>query len=862
MSSETDVFSSVFGLGDTVHTSPTPLSTPLLGAPAPGQSFGGPETPPGHRLHSAAAQLQVRKNLAWSTATRHLSLEGVSIDDLSSAGAKHVVTRRRKTRDVEEAIELLLGSDENASSGDWDLVGWYTLEVRTHFLETVAPRIAEAWSQPVTEPFVLQALEDTVLRLSQVQELYTGRLRDDLLPAIASRERRRRSGSSQLDSSSWSEQSVRVERTFLAKLHALFLHAFPAQKLSSALSYAMYSVSKDIFGFELREDEPSKASKPITDTVFFSLLEQLQSVGLGDDFGQRAFATAMWHILDDFVTGHWMKVDWERHQPRTKTLSRFISHAFTPFTRKCIALLGGTPDEVCSYHKMAVARLGRERIAHLFDYVVRWDESLGAVRDIKEYITTPEARLFLTSKFTDQVQRRLLHAGATTTHILNLYINIIHAFNELDPKGVLLDRIARPIRRYLRQREDTARIIVTSLLADLDEDGKPTTDTSGGTDISIAIAKEMTKPIVGLDADEDHDMDWDNMDWTPDPVDAGPDFKRSKSQDVTSALLSLYDREDFISELKTILGEHLLRSYDVNEHFEKEERLLELFKNRLGEEKLQACEVMLRDVQSSLHMNRAIHRFPAYTQTHAEVGKVELNAHILSSFFWPSLRDDDFRVPEPIVLLQKRYEEAFEAVKDTRKLRWMTALGRVVVELEFEDRKFDEEVPTWTASVIYAFQSADAGEGDTAPVKSVQQLEDELEMDEALVRNALTFWRGKQVLKETAPDTYTVIENLSAVDHQSTGAPVSMPVEDDAAVSAVKSQQDLLSENAELYRTFIVGMLTNQGNLPLMRIFMMLKVVVPGGFPFGMEEVRTLLKGLVEEGRLVGQGDVYGMKRN
>ena len=637
---------------------------------------------------------------------------------------------------------------------------------------------------------------------------------------------------------------------FWKKLHTLFLHAFPTQRLAMALTWVIHNQVHQLLSL-------GKGNTVTSKDDLFALLGKFQHVGLGNNFGQRAFATAMWKMLDQFIAGDSMKVDWDRPQSKVKTLSRFLSHGFAPLTEKCLPILGGTTDDVLQYRKMAMARLGRHRIGNLFDYIVRWDQSIGAIRDIKEYITTPEARLSLTTSFSDQIQRRLLHAGATTTHILNLYINIIHAFNELDGKGVLLDRVAKPIRHYLRQREDTARVIVASLLAELGEDGNLITE-SPTTDISIEIAKEMAKPILGLDADEDQNMDFDDMEWTPDPVDAGPDFKRSKSQDVTSALLSLYNREDFINELKTILGEHLLRNYDIHEHFEKEERLLELFKNRLGEDKLQACEVMLRDVQSSHLMNKTIQRFPSYVNTYNKLDRLDMYTHILSSFFWPSLRDDDFKVPEPVQALRKDYEEAFEAVKDTRKLRWMTALGRATVELEFEDRKVEEEVPTWTASVIYAF-GTETGE---APTKSVEQLEGELDMDETLVRNALTFWRGKQVLRETETDTFTVIENLSSLtkaEQQETQEP--MPMEEDPAVSAVRSQQEVLNGNAELYKTFIMGMLTNQGNLPLMRIFMMLKVVVPGGFAFGMEEVRSLLQSLVTEGKAVCQGDVYGLRR-
>ncbi|KLJ09312.1 anaphase-promoting complex subunit 2 [Blastomyces silverae] len=54
----------------------------------------------------------------------------------------------------------------------------------------------------------------------------------------------------------------------------------------------------------------------------------------------------------------------------------------------------------------------------------------------------------------------------------------------------------------------------------------------------------------------------------------------------------------------------------------------------------------------------------------------------------------------------------------------------------------------------------------------------------------------------------------------------------------------------DLYWQFIVGMLTNQGAMPLQRIIMMLKIVVPGGFPFSSEELRGFLSQMVAKGKL------------
>lgn len=47
-------------------------------------------------------------------------------------------------------------------------------------------------------------------------------------------------------------------------------------------------------------------------------------------------------------------------------------------------------------------------------------------------------------------RRRLLHPGADTKLILSQYVATIKCLRVVDPPGVLLFKIADPIRRYLR----------------------------------------------------------------------------------------------------------------------------------------------------------------------------------------------------------------------------------------------------------------------------------------------------------------------------------------------------------------------------------------------------------------------------
>lgn len=357
-------------------------------------------------------------------------------------------------------------------------------------------------------------------------------------------------------------------------------------------------------------------------------------------------------------------------------------------------------------------------------------------------------------------------------------------------------------------------------------------------------------------------------------------------------------------------------------------RLVELFKTRFGADRLQSCEVMLRDIQDSRRINNTLRpkdNFPTAQEVHAAIpetgiksqaliGKfntrvprtdlagqrfialiksvaiaetgsdvlypspdqpmfesgvdAELSAafhtQILSSFFWPSLREDEFAVPAPISNLQKNFEQDFERIKNLRKLHWLSALGKATVELELEDRTVKlGGVQTWQASVIYAFQDDSQDASIVAPAsRTVEQLENSLQMEEVLVRNALAFWVGHRVLVEHEPGVFTVLEQLPSADQKQTTGPSShAPMQADAIISAVKSQDAVLQDNKPMYEMFMMGMLTNGGAMDAARITMMMKMVVPGGYTFGEDETRWLLSGLEEQGKVIANGSNYAVKK-
>jgi anaphase-promoting complex subunit 2 len=548
-------------------------------------------------------------------------------------------------------------------------------------------------------------------------------------------------------------------------------------------------------------------------------------------------------------------------------LEFWVEHIFCRTVHTVLQSIGGqtrdslTHDtELRKWKNTATARLGALRVDELFDIIVDWDSTAPAIDDLRNFITNPATRSYLTYNFANVLQARLLHPGASTIEILQLYISIIRSFRILDPKGVLLDRVARKLRRYLRDRDDTVKVIVTGLLSDTTGDNDEATVQEADTLTELAVELSRNDNL-GNGAD-DSEFDWTNMNWIPDPIDAAPDYMKSKNTDVIGSLISLFDSRDiFVKELQAVLADRLLKN---KPDFNQEIGVLEHLKIRFGDSALQGCEVMLRDVLDSRKVDNVVRRDQGMQDENGRPlqDDVQLHVKILSRLFWPSFPDQSFNVPQVVLDQQENYEKGFEALKQSRKLTWLNGTGQVEVELELEDRVYQGEVLPWQAAVIYAFQE----ESEDPVSKDVTTLAAELNMSPTLVRSACIFWVSKRILMETSKDVFLVCEKLpdgsdAAMDEdigRSDTAAAAAAAEVAAAQAAKEAEEAERKQNMAMYHQFILSMLTNQGAMPLPRIAMMLGIVVPGGFPFSNEELKEFLASMVKDGALVvGHGGAY-----
>ncbi|KAK5990872.1 Anaphase-promoting complex subunit 2 [Cladobotryum mycophilum] len=494
----------------------------------------------------------------------------------------------------------------------------------------------------------------------------------------------------------------------------------------------------------------------------------------------------------------------------------------------------------------------------LFDIVLHWPQSKGGLDDLCFAVTTPQRRLQLTDIFSATLQKRLLHPGRSTLDILQTYISMIRTFHALDHSKVLLDRVVPALKLCLWMRDDAIRIVVTGLLAN---HNSANPDENKGKLVELAVILNEASQQQRSHAD-DEDLDWNDMTWVPDPVDAGVNYKRPKNEDIIGTLISALGLQDvFIKEFQVIVAERLLSKQSG---YQQEIKVLSLLKKRFGEAALQNCDVMIKDIMDSKRVDATLRR-SIRTEGESNADVPSYHSKILSRLFWPSLPSDPFTVPRPVAEVQKKYEAGFEQLKSSRKLSWLDHLGSATVKLDFEDRSIELECKTYEAAIIYEFH--DDGSGDAGPQqRHFNDLWEKLMIDEDLLGGALRFWVSKRVLRDLGNQTYAVLERLN----EEKGTPEALDdeahaqgAEQSGQPSPKKTKMDAKEkERRTIYWQFILGMLTNSSPaMPLGQIAMMMKMLIADGCPWSNEELQEFLGEKMADGELEFSGGKYRLPK-
>jgi anaphase-promoting complex subunit 2 len=175
---------------------------------------------------------------------------------------------------------------------------------------------------------------------------------------------------------------------------------------------------------------------------------------------------------------------------------------------------------------------------------------------------------------------------------------------------------------------------------------------------------------------------------------------------------------------------------------------------------------------------------------------------------------------------------------------------------------------TYHAAVIYAFgdegDEGGVGPGSAPARRTATELEETLQMDDDLLGEALSFWVGQRVLRDEGGGSYVVMETLedasggeAASASAGAGAGPATPAKKAGRAMTAKEVQQ-----RQVYWQFIKGMLTNSAAMmPVGQIAMMLKMLIPDGFPWANDELQDFLASKVQEGELEFAGGKYKLVR-
>lgn len=499
------------------------------------------------------------------------------------------------------------------------------------------------------------------------------------------------------------------------------------------------------------------------------------------------------------------------------------------------------------------------RISELFEIIVEYPESLPAINDLKDCMAKTETRQALTDSLRQSFENRLLHPAVNTDDILTQYVSAIRTLRELDPVGVILENVCAPLREYLRSREDTIKCIITCL-----------TDQETGPD----LAEELFGTDIEVKSTNGSDSESDGEDWMPDPIDAKTDLssKSQRTADIINILVNIYGSQDmFVSQYRILLADRILTnfSYDVT----NERRYLELLKRRFGEHHLHFCDIMLKDIQDSHRINRLIKdemdkskdrkdkkmesdrdKIKGCGDDKKEDDKeneesIEFNSFILSSAFWPTLSEDTVESPPEVKSLMDTYTEIFKQSKGMRTLEWYNNLGSVELEVELDDGVKSFNATPAQATLILKFQEKEEW--------NLTDFSKEMNITKTSLRSRIAFWVGQGVIIEKQNDVYAAAQSFQSHMHES-----SMYESDDETVTT--SSQNQKDEELQVYWSYVVGMLTNIGSLPLERIHSMLKMFAVHGdasSQCSVEEVKTFLQSKVSDGELLYVGGMYKLPK-
>ena len=336
----------------------------------------------------------------------------------------------------------------------------------------------------------------------------------------------------------------------------------------------------------------------------------------------------------------------------------------------------------------------------------------------------------------------------------------------IESSGYLLEKISKPIKEYLRNRKDTMQWIVTTILSEDDNN------------LIEDMSKAYVRNIQSLDYDymssDDEPENWEpirnikeinntnNYNINNINNNNNNETKKNKS-DIISTLVNVFGSpEKFMEQYKRMLSERKVTNNKFS--IENEIKNLELLKIKFGENLLNSCDVIIKDIKESKKLNSN------------ELKNNLIDCLIINKNYWPFLSNNKFEInninPDLDINNTKfknflnefknsivSFKQKFTQKNFSRNLNFYSNVGYVNLTLSFKNGEFNFIVTPLSAMIIKMF---DEENKKFFKLFNTDYIASVLQADIEDVKKSINFWVIKGVLNEVYfKDTNNDINNTS-----------------------------------------------------------------------------------------------------
>uniref|UniRef100_A0A0N5B9E1 Anaphase-promoting complex subunit 2 n=1 Tax=Strongyloides papillosus TaxID=174720 RepID=A0A0N5B9E1_STREA len=381
----------------------------------------------------------------------------------------------------------------------------------------------------------------------------------------------------------------------------------------------------------------------------------------------------------------------------------------------------------------------------IFDAIIAYPETGNNIKVIGKFMSKfgVQGREMISKCIIESINKQLLHVGVSTDVILRVYASCVESIKILDNTCVMMHRICKIIKDYIKKRPDTVRSIVNYLINDSASDWHTKTQQNSAMIVDeedMAQVNDEFLPSI----EENTIKHW--KEWNPDPPDAPPGDSRfyRQSADLFNMLVSIYgSKELFVKEYRQLLAERLIEEEYAD--IEAEKGYLELMKRRFTDGELQNCEVMLKDIKDSRHTDVKLEE--------KDTVKFTTQVRVISKHFWPKIEYTSFELPEIFKDSIDKYKKSFEEFRASRTLTYYNTSGMVVMNVELNGVNIDMSVTIIQACVLLIYLEKES--------YKVSELVDILKLPRNTVKKACEYWTCLGYLLPTEindDDGYSIVK--------------------------------------------------------------------------------------------------------